>query len=206
VAIVPVDLSRPEAPGGLAGSLSERGLEIDALVNNAGFGVFGPYLETDGERELRMIDVNVRALTALTKRFLPAMVERGRGWVMNVASTAAVQPGPWMAVYFATKAYVLHFSEALDHELKGTGVTVTALCPGGTASGFQEAAAMEDSNLVKGRRLPSSAEVARFAYDAMMNGRRVAIHGFRNRVLAESIRLTPRRLATSVADLIMRPR
>jgi short-subunit dehydrogenase len=120
------------------------------------------------------------------------MKERGQGRILNVASTAAFQPGPLMAVYYATKAYVLSFSEALAEELRGSGVTVTALCPGPTESGFQAGADMESSRLVKGRKLPTSAEVAAYAVAAMDSGRVVAVHGLRNRILAESARVTPR--------------
>ena len=124
--------------------------------------------------------------------FTPGMVERGWGRVMNVASTAAFQPGPLMAVYYATKAYVLSFSEALSEELKKTGVTVTALCPGPTASGFPARASMEDSKLVVGRKMPDAATVAADGFKAMMAGKPVYIPGLRNRLMAQSIRFSPR--------------
>jgi short-subunit dehydrogenase len=139
-----------------------------------------------------MIQLNVAALTELTRRYAPGMLARGKGRVLNVASTAAFQPGPLMAVYYATKAYVLSFSEAIAEELRGTGVTVTALCPGPTASGFQAGAAMERSRLVKGRRLPSAAAVARVGYRALRRGDVVAVVGTGNKLLAASIRFTPR--------------
>ncbi len=203
VEIIPADLADREGPGRLVSEVEARGVDVDVLVNNAGLGSYGPLLTSDMANELSSIDVNVRALTELAKRFLPGMVERRRGRILNVASTAAFQPGPGMAVYFAAKAYVLHFSEALAHELRGTGVTVTALCPGVTASGFQERAHMENVNMVKGRKLPSSAEVARYGYRAMMRGKAVAIHGFTNRLLASSVRLTPRPLVTAISSRIV---
>ncbi|NOZ94705.1 MAG: SDR family oxidoreductase [Acidobacteria bacterium] len=203
VEVIPADLSDPRGPSRLVSEVEARRLIVDVLVNNAGLGSYGPLLTSDLATELCSIDVNVRALTELSKWLLPGMVERGRGRILNVASTAAFQPGPGMAVYFATKAYVLHFSEALAHELKGTGVTVTALCPGVTASGFQERAHMENVRMVKGRKLPSSAEVARYGYQAMMRGTTVAIHGLVSRILAFSVRLTPRPLATAISSRIM---
>ncbi len=202
VEAIPDDLLDPKAPARLVSEMEARGLVIDALVNNAGFGSYGPFLESDLAVELGSIDVNIRALTELSKRLLPGMVERERGRILNVASTAAFQPGPGMAVYFATKAYVLHFSEALSRELRGTGVSVTALCPGVTASGFQARARMKDAPMVKGRKLPSSAEVARFGYRAMMAGTTVAIPGLANRLLAFSVRLSPRFLVRELSARI----
>jgi short-subunit dehydrogenase len=153
------------------------------LINNAGFGDFGMFLETDWNKEAQMIQLNITALTQLTKLYLKEMVKRGSGKIMNVASTAAFQSGPTMAVYYATKAYVLSFSEAIDNEVRDKGVTVTALCPGATESGFQAAAAMEESNLVKGRKLPTSKEVAEYGYESMMKGRTVAIDGFMKKII-----------------------
>src|SRR3989475_8551934 len=148
--VIVVDLSAPGAAKAVVDRVRDLALEIDVLVNNAGYGVYGPFLETSLDAELAMIRVNIVALTELTKRLLPAMVARKRGKILNVASTAAFLPGPLMAVYYATKAYVLSFSEAIANELEGTGVTVTALCPGPTASGFQAAARLEESRLVAG--------------------------------------------------------
>ena len=139
-----------------------------------------------------MINLNITALTQFCKLYLPEMVKRGSGKIMNVASTASFQPGPGMAVYYATKAYVLHFSEALHSEVRKKGVTVTALCPGATESGFSAAADMEDSKLFKGKKLPSSAEVARYGHKAMMKGKPVAIHGLMNYLMANSVRFAPR--------------
>jgi short-subunit dehydrogenase len=130
------------------------------------------------------------------------MVKRSSGKVMNVASTAAFQSGPTMAVYYATKAYVLSFSEAIDNEVRDKGVTVTALCPGATESGFQAAAAMEESALVKGKRLPTAKEVAIYGYRSMMQGKTVAIHGFMNYIMANSVRFLPRAMVVKVTRKI----
>ena len=132
------------------------------------------------------------------------MVQRKFGRVMNVASTAAFQPGPLMSVYFASKAFVLHFSEAIANELQGSGVTVTALCPGATESGFQAAAAMEDSGLFKDKKVPSSKVVAAYGYKAMQKGQRVAIHGMMNYIMANGIRFAPRNLVTAIVRHIQR--
>ena len=197
-----LDLSDPAAPGKLAAEVPSA----DILVNNAGVGMFGPFAAADLGRTTAMIQLNIAALTELTHRYLPGMLERGTGRILNVASTAAFQPGPLMAVYYATKAYVLSFSEAVSEELRGTGVTVTALCPGPTASGFQAEAAMESSRLVAGRRLPSSAAVADVGYRAMLAGKPVAIVGIQNRLLAGSIRLTPRSVVRRVVRYLQEPR
>jgi short-subunit dehydrogenase len=146
------------------------------------------------------------ALTQLTKLYLPQMVQQGNGRIMNVASTAAFQPGPTMAVYCATKAYVLHFSEAIANELEGTGVTVTAFCPGATATAFMTVAGMNESVLVKGKKLPSAAEVAREGYRSMMKGKQVSVYGLLNYLMVNSIRLTPRNLVLKVARMVLRKR
>lgn len=170
------DLSKPDDVTRLIAFAQDKRLTIDILVNNAGFGDYGFFHETGWEKDAQMIDLNVRALTHLTKAFLPGMVQRKSGRVMNLASTASFQPGPYMAVYYATKHFVLAFSEGIANEVQGTGVTVTALCPGPTASGFQDAAAMQDSSLVKGKKMPTAAEVADYGYKAMMRGDTVAVH------------------------------
>ena len=166
--------------------------EVDVLVNNAGVGDFGPFAEADLEKTLGMIQLNITSLTALTRAYLPGMLERGSGRIMNLASTASFQPGPLMAVYYATKAYVLSFTEAIAEETRGSGVTVTALCPGPTASGFQSAADMELSPLVANKKLPTSAEVAAFGVKAMNRGDVVAVPGMLNKILAGSVRFAPR--------------
>ncbi|KUG08618.1 SDR family NAD(P)-dependent oxidoreductase [Solirubrum puertoriconensis] len=196
--VLPADLGQREAPQQLFEELQRRGIAVDYLINNAGFGDFGFFAETEWTKEEQMLDVNIRTLTHLTKLFLPGMVQRRSGRIMQLASTAAFQPGPLMAVYYATKAYVLSFSEAIANELQGTGVTVTALCPGPTASGFQDAAALNDSKLVKGKKLPTSAEVAEYGYRAFMQGETVAVHGLMNSLMAQSVRFAPRRMVTAL--------
>lgn len=197
--VLAADLEQPDAPELLAAELARRGVEVEALVNNAGFGALAPFVEMLPETALSMLAVNVTALTHLTRLFLPAMVARRRGYILNLASTAAFQPGPFMAVYYASKAYVLSFSEAIGHELRKTGVRVTALCPGATATGFASTAGSARSRLFQMTRPMSAPEVARFGYRAMRRGKRVAIPGLRNKVLAQGVRISPRRLATAIA-------
>lgn len=196
--VIPADLARPEAPEQIFAEIKQRGLQVDALINNAGFGGYGPFTETNLQAELEMIQVNITALTHLTKLALPAMLERKRGRIMNVASTAGFQPGPLMAVYYATKAYVISFSEAIANELQGSGVTVTCLCPGPTETGFARRADMEKSRLFKVGKMQSG-DVARAGYAAMMHGKTLVIPGVRNWVMAESVRFSPRKLVTAIA-------
>jgi uncharacterized protein len=186
--VVAVDLGDPAGPRRLVAEVPT----VDVLVNNAGIGDFGLFADATASKLDEMIELNIGALTRLSRAYLPGMLERGQGRIMNVASTAAFQPGPLMAVYYATKAYVLSLSEALAEETRGTGVTVTALCPGPTASGFQAGAAMENSRLVKGRKLPSAASVAGYGVKAMQRGNVVAVPGAMNKVLAASVRVSPR--------------
>ncbi len=202
VRVVSRDLGKPAAPVAIARELSEAGIEVETLVNNAGFGVYGPFAETDGAQELAMIQVNIAAVTALTKLFLPRMLEKKRGRILNVASTAAFQPGPLMAVYYATKAYVLSFSEALANELAGSGVTVTALCPGPTETEFQKKAGLEETRLFAGPLVSDARSIALAGYEAMKKGKRVVIPGLPNKILAQTVRISPRRLVTAVARKI----
>ncbi len=198
--VIVADLSTPNGATELIAKVSGLKLSVDVLVNNAGVGVFGDFArETEWQKEKEMIQVNITALTELTKAFVPAMVQKGQGQILNIASTAAFQPGPNMAIYFASKAYVLHFSEALAEELRDTGVTVTVVCPGATESGFQSAAAMENSKLFKDKKVPSSKEVAEYSYQSLQEKKRVAIHGFANFLLAQSVRFAPRIIATKIA-------
>jgi short-subunit dehydrogenase len=196
------DLAKPATPGKIAAELAEAGVEIETLVNNAGFGVYGSFVETDPAQDLEEIQVNIAAVTHLTGLFLPAMVARRRGRILNVASTAAFQPGPLMAVYYASKAYVLSFSEALANELSGSGVTVTALCPGPTETEFQKRAGLEGTRLFAGPLVSDARSMARAGYEAMKRGKTVVIPGLTNKILAQSIRFTPRRLVTAVARKI----
>ncbi len=194
--VIAADLAKPDAPARIIEAL--HGVEIEALVNNAGFGLGGEFAKTDLGAELEMIQVNVTALTHLTKLVLPAMVARRRGAILNVASTAAFQPGPLMAVYYATKAYVLSFSEAIADELRNSGVTVTALCPGPTETGFAAVAKTESSMLFTMMRPSEAKDVARAGYEGMKRGKRVVIPGAKNKLLAQSVRVSPRRLVTTI--------
>lgn len=191
VHVLAADLARPDAPDEIAGRLAETGLTIDVVVNNAGFGLRGPAARLDRQRQLDMVQVNVTALTDLSRRFLPAMLERRRGGVLNVASTAAFQSGPGMAVYYATKAYVLSFTEALAEELSGSGVTVTCLCPGPTATEFAELADMAETPLFR-RGTASAVGVARAGHQAFRQGRLIVIPGLKNKAGAASVRFAPR--------------
>jgi hypothetical protein len=187
------DLAAPAAPEEVCRELAAAGVAVDVLVNNAGFGTFGPFVETPLGQELEELQLNVVTLTHLTKKLLPAMVGKRRGGVLNVASTAAFQPGPLMAVYYATKAYVVSFSEALAEELRGTGVTVTALCPGPTATGFQQRSGMVISKLLP---VADAAAVARDGYEGFRAGKRIVIPGLLNKVGVQSLRVSPRALVT----------
>ncbi len=192
------DLSQENAAQEVYNETKQQKIQIDYLINNAGFGDFGMFVETDWNKELQMINLNITTLTQFTKLYIKDMVARKSGKIMNVASTAAFQSGPTMAVYYATKAYVLSFSEAIDNEVSDKGVTVTSLCPGATESGFQAAAAMEESALVKGKKLPTSKEVAEYGYKAMLKGKTVAIHGLMNYLMANSVRFTPRAIVVKL--------
>ena len=196
------DLSANNSAQEVYDETTKQNIQIDYLINNAGFGDFGMFAETEWNKELQMINLNITTLTQFTKLYLQDMVKRKSGKIMNVASTAAFQSGPTMAVYYATKAYVLSFSEAVDNEVSGKGVTVTTLCPGPTESGFQAAAAMEESNLVKGKKLPTAKEVAEYGYSSMMKGKTVAIHGMMNWIMANSVRFTPRALVVKLTRKI----
>jgi short-subunit dehydrogenase len=206
--VVPADLADPASPQAVYDAVQALGLQVDALVNNAGFGLMGSFVDTGGgepatelHRELEMLQVNVVALTHLSKLFLPAMVQRKRGYLLNVASTAAFQPGPLMAVYYASKAYVLSFSEALSVELAGTGVTATALCPGATRTEFQATANMENSRLFRLGHVMTAAEVAEAGYNAMRAGKSSVVTGVANRVMAAGTRFIPRRVAARMAKM-----
>lgn len=178
-----------------------KGLEINFLINNAGFGDFGFFSDTDWRKQEKMINLNITALTHLTRLFIPEMIRRGEGKILNVASTAAFQPGPTMSVYFATKAYVLSFSQAINNELREHGITVTALCPGSTESDFHMIA-LGDPGLVKERKMDSAIDVAEFGYRSMIKGKPVAIYGFKNALMANAVRFFPREFIVSMARRI----
>jgi len=195
---VPADLTDPDAPAAVHRAVRDLGAEVDVLVNNAGNGLYGRFAEADIDTELRMIQLNVTAVTHLTKLFLPAMLARRSGRILNVASTAAFQPGPLMAVYYATKAYVLSFSEALAEELAGSGVTVTTLAPGATRTGFQAQAKMDEARLFRRPTVMTSEAVARAGYEGLMRGERIVIPGLVNKALVQALRLAPRTLVTKI--------
>lgn len=193
--VLAVDLADPMAPQSIFEQTRRDTVEI--LINNAGFGLRGPFAETDWSVERRMIQVNVTALAHLTKLFLPEMLGRRSGRILNIASTAAFVPGPFMAVYYASKAFVLSFSESVANEVDGSGVTVTVLCPGPTRTRFGEAAGVGDSKLFKGAQM-EAAEVARIGYQAMMAGKVEVIAGARNRWMMLSTRLAPRSMLARI--------
>lgn len=190
------DLSKTGVAEGLFEFVVERKLDIEYLVNSAGFGDYGKFTQTNWLKEKSMIGVNITALTYLSKSFAELMKKRGDGRIVNIASTAAFTPGPNMAVYHATKNYVLALSEAIAYELKGTGVSVTAFCPGPFASEFQQKADMENSKLVKNKRLPRAMKVATIGYNAMLARKTVAIPGWRSKSFALSTRFLPRKTIT----------
>ena len=194
-----VDLSHPHASTKIFDFVATQDIFIEVLINNAGFASFGPFKDAELTNELAMIQVNITALTELARRFIPAMVEKRSGYIMNVASLAAFQPGPLMAVYYASKAYVLSFSEAIANELHEHGIKVHALCPGPVATGFQGRAAMEDSKLVQGKKLMSAQKVAELAVKKMFRGKRSFIPGFKYRLLAFSTRFASRRSTAAIA-------
>lgn len=200
------DFTSPSSPKEIVQELERDRLEVDVLVNCAGFGIYGRFWETEIERQMEVLQVNLVALTELTGRLLPGMVSRGRGRILNLASTAAFQPGPYMAVYYATKAFVLSFSEAIAAEVSGTGVTVTALCPGPTVTEFQEAAGIEDTWLFRGPLVMDARSVAKAGWAAAKRGKRVIVPGLGNKILKETVRFSPRRLVMAVAARIQKKR
>jgi short-subunit dehydrogenase len=199
--VVAADLALAAGPDEVYAATQKAGIEVDILINNAGFGQFGFYVETDLQEELRQIQLNIASLTHLTKLYVRPMVARKRGRILNVASTAAFQPGPLMAVYYATKAYVLSFSGALSNELQGTGVTVTCLCPGPTATEFHKRAAMDLSNMRKAPFMDAK-PVAEVGYRAMLKGKPTVIAGTMNWLVAQSTRFAPRAWTAAVARKI----
>jgi uncharacterized protein len=192
------DLSNQDEVSALYEEIKKENIVIDILINNAGFGLFGEFTKTNLAEELNMIDLNIKTLTHLTKLVVVDMVKRNKGKILNVASTAAFQPGPLMAVYYATKAYVLSFTEALENELKGTNVTVSALCPGPTETGFAGRANLSQSKLFKSLDVMNVHQVVEVGYDGLLKGKTIIIPGWKNRLLAMSARLMPRKLVTSI--------
>lgn len=197
VRIAPKDLAHPATPDELYQELQEAGVVLDVLVNNAGFGLSGAFQSTDWNIEAEMMQVNIVAATHLTKLFLPQIRAR-EGKLLNVASTAAFQPGPFMSVYYASKAYILSFSEALAEELEGSGVTVTCLCPGPVKTNFQRRAYLQGTAMANSPLLVDVREVARLGFEGMMRGKRLVIPGWKNRMGVELLRISPRAVVTKV--------
>ncbi|AKG24606.1 SDR family NAD(P)-dependent oxidoreductase [Calothrix sp. 336/3] len=192
------DLSISTSPTEIFTELQQESIRVDILVNNAGFGNHGLFANTDLTTELKMLQVNIVAITHLTKLFVREMVKNGYGKILNVASTAAFQPGPLMAVYFASKAYILSFSEAIANELEGTGVSVTVLCPGPTESPFHQTTGMADTSLVKGKKMMTAKTVAEAGYHSLMRNKTVIVPGLKNKILAEFARVAPRKLVAKI--------
>lgn len=200
VTTIPMDLSKPGSVRKMVEEVQEKGLQVDVLINNAGFGLLGKFDELNVEKQLEMIQLNISALTELTHAFLPQMKKQKFGQIMNVASTAAFQPGPMMAVYYATKAYVLSFSEALVEELAGTGVTVTTLCPGATKTNFGSVANVEKTKMFSNAM--DATTVAALGYNGMKNGKRVVITGSSNKIGATAAKFLPRSTAAKIAKYV----
>ena len=210
VETIACDLGKPAARGRLPAKIAELGLDVEILVNNAGFATNGPFAESDPERELEQVRVLVEAVVALTSSFLPGMVDRGRGAVLNVSSTAAMQPLPYSAGYSAAKSYVLTFSEALHQEVRGQGVTVTALCPGPVTTDFWEISGWE----VQGGKTFESAvprpawitaqDAARAGVEGLEAGRRVVVPGLQVRVAMQAVRYLPHAVKLPVLERVMR--
>jgi short-subunit dehydrogenase len=200
-----LDLTQPPAPKFLFDQLQTEGFTIDILINNAGFGAFGEFAQMSNDEIFGQIQLNIIALTELTRLFLPAMLARRTGRIMNVASTAGFQPGPLMAVYYATKAYVISFSEALANEVRHSGVTVTCFCPGATHTGFAKRAGNDKSRLFKQLGAMNVEKVALDGYRAVMEGRTLAISGAHNWLVAQSTRFAPRKMVTALSRWISEP-
>ncbi|HZC23537.1 MAG TPA: SDR family oxidoreductase [Candidatus Binatia bacterium] len=194
-----LDLTQPPATKFLFDQLQREGVTVDILINNAGFGAYGEFARMPEDEILGQLQLNITALTELTRLFLPPMVSRRSGRIMNVASTAGFQPGPHMAVYYATKAYVISFSEAIANELRHSGVTVTCFCPGATHTGFAKRSGTEKSRLFKVLGGMDAEKVALDGYRAVMEGRTLAISGLHNWAIAQSTRFAPRKMVTAVS-------
>ena len=191
VETMPLDLARIDAIDQLEARIVALGFHVETLVNNAGYALKGQFAKLDEADEVGIVELNIRALTALTRRFLPGMIERGKGGIVNLASTAAFAPGPLMAVYYASKAYVLSFTRALAYEVRGKGVTVTALCPGPTISGFQARAGLDGTRMMRLMPLMTAGRVAAIGYRGHRAGKSVVVTGAMNRIMAASSRLAP---------------
>ncbi|MCL2862742.1 MAG: SDR family oxidoreductase [Methanimicrococcus sp.] len=191
------DLSQKDAAQDVFNEVGKAGLSVDVLVNNAGFGDYKRYADADWWKQFDIVQVNILALMQMTRLFLPQMIQKGDGKILNMASMAAFAPGPFMSVYYASKAFVLSFSEALAAELKGSGVTVTAVCPGPTKTGFEEAAGSGARKLFDTAKRASAKKVALFSYQATMSGKIVAVPGFKYKIAASGQKILPRRAVSA---------
>lgn len=190
--VIPMDLSEPDAAVTLYKKLKKQNIAVDILINSAGFGDFAGFLDSDWSRQKNMVDLNVIALIQMTYVFGMEMRKRGHGRILNLSSASALSPGPYMSVYYATKAFVLSFSQAVAKELEGTGVTVTALCPGTVKTGFEKAAGMESSHMFAFIRPVSAIDAAKGAYRAVMGGKTVKYHGMPAKLINIGTRLATR--------------
>ncbi len=198
ILIIEQDLSVPNASLKIFRETVKKQIIVDVLVNNAGIGDFEIFNNEDITKISQIMQINIVSLTELTKLYLKEMVDKKEGKILNVSSMAAFQPGPHMAVYYASKAYVQSFSEAIASELEGTGVTVTTLCPGPTKTGFQDKVGSKDSKLAKLNLLSSSKDVAKYGYKALNKGKRIAIPGFLNIVIVNTVKFIPGKVTTQV--------
>ena len=206
VMVLVKDLSDPKAPQEVLSELEKAGINIDVLVNNAGYDVYGKFQDTDWQREADMIQVNVLALTQLTKLFLKKMLEKKSGKILNISSTVGFMPSPWSSVYGGTKHYVLGFSNAIAHELKGTGVSVTCFCPGNTKTLFFKRAGAEDSKADKQKVMQmDAATAAKHAYRALKSGKTTATAGLLYSMMMWGTRLLPRNMSCSICNSVMQP-
>lgn len=200
-----MDLSVVGAPEALVEALDAQGVTIDVLVNNAGVGVWGKFLDNDVERLRGMLRINVLVPTLLARLLGARMAERGQGAILNVASVSGFLPGPWMAAYHASKAYVVSFSEALATELRGSGVMVTALCPGPVMTDFMEESGMIKSRIARGKKLASAKSIAEYGYRAMKKGKRVAVPGLKAKAAVFLRRFLPERTQAWVMERLLQP-
>jgi uncharacterized protein len=198
VHVLTVDLALPDSAMIVFNQLNRENLIPDCLINNAGFGDFGFFWETNWQKTAEMIQLNITTLTQLTRLILPQMLKNKNGRIMNIASTAGFLPGPLMAVYYATKAYVLSFTEALANELNGTGVQICAFCPGPTTTGFQEAAGMSGARLKRLKAMMPAAAAAHYGYHSMFKGKSIILPGFFNKLTPVMVRLFPRKIMTQM--------
>ncbi len=203
---LPWDLSYPETPEKIYEYIKSKKIAVEVLINNAGVGTWGAFAQSDWKRESATIQINMVTVAQLIHLFLPNMLRQGKGKILNIASTAAFQPGPLMAGYYASKAYVLSLSEAIANEIKGSGVSVTTLCPGPTQTGFQSAASVKPVKLFSSKKLPTAKDVAEYGYQAMLAGKTIAVHGMKNKILVFLVRFLPRSITTHLVKKMQESR